>query len=115
VFKQCKRCGYEWATRESFLTDRAINVIGYQAHFEELQLGLIFFNHKCRTTLTIHADQFCDLYDGIIFQKRATGSDQCPGYCLDTHELSPCPAQCECAYVREIVKIIKFWPKKLQE
>jgi hypothetical protein len=25
--------------------------------------------------------------------------------------VEPCPSQCECAYIREILQIIRNWPK----
>ena len=37
----------------------------------------------------------------------ATGTDDCPGYCLRVDELGRCPARCECAYVREIIHVIR--------
>ena len=69
------------------------------------------FNHSCKATLSMHANAFWDLYQGTFFTDRATGNDQCPGYCLHPDELSPCPAQCECAFVREILQVIKNWRK----
>ena len=55
--------------------------------------------------------EFQDLYSGEIFVERATGSAQCPGHCLHQDNLLPCPARCECAYVREVMQIIRQWPK----
>lgn len=110
VFKTCPMCGFEWPTREAFLEDPALVLIGYQVNFERLKLGSFVFNHACKTTLTIHANAFWDLYQGTVFMERATGSDQCPEYCLHEDVLDPCPAQCECAYVREILQVIQNWP-----
>ena len=90
VYKKCLRCGYEWATLDNFLRDP---------------------NNSCQTTLAIHANDFKDLYDRPIFTERATGCEECPGYCLLQYELRPCSAQCECAYVREIIQLINNWPK----
>jgi hypothetical protein len=111
-FKKCSNCGFKWTSRDLFLTDSNLQIIGYQANFKELTTGLFYFNHSCRGTLAIQAYLFGDLYDGPIFKERATGSEECPGYCLHRDELQPCPAECECAYVREIVQIIKKWPKR---
>ena len=111
-FKKCSNCGFKWTTRDSFLTDSNLHIIGYQANFTELATGLLYFNHSCGGTLAIRAYLFGDLYNGPIFQERATGGDDCPGYCLHRDELKPCPAECECAYVREIVHMIKNWPKR---
>lgn len=112
IFKRCPTCGFVWSTRDHFLRDPALEIIGYQVNFKKLTLGFFLFNHSCKTSLAIRAVNFGDLYKGPIFQDRATGSEECPGYCLLEHELLPCPAQCECAYVREIVQIIKNCPKE---
>ena len=100
-----------WETRNDFLNDPDISIVGYQVHFEELHEGLFLFNHSCNSTIAIKAGLFRDLYDGQMFEDRLTGTDECPGYCLIKYELKPCPAKCECAYVREIIRLILFWPK----
>ena len=110
-FKRCSNCKFEWDSRDSFLGDRNIVVIGYQANFKELLLGLLYFNHSCGGTITIPAYYFVDLYHGPIFDERATGNDCCPEYCLRKEELSHCSAKCECAYIREVIQTIKKWPK----
>ena len=111
MFKLCKNCGQQWATREDFLNDTDIALVGYQAHFEELTLGLFLFNHICKTTLSLHAGEFTDLYDGPVFSEWKTGKEECPGYCLKVSSLDPCSAKCEGAYVRETMQIIKSRPK----
>ncbi|MDZ4198482.1 MAG: hypothetical protein U1E27_04260 [Kiritimatiellia bacterium] len=109
-FKVCS-CGARWSTREEFLKDPSIQLVGYQADFEDLRLGLFLFNHSaCRTTLALPAGLFRDLYDGPIFVKRATGGPTCQGYCLHRDNLDPCPAECECAYVREILQRLRKKP-----
>ena len=60
--------------------------------------------------MAVPAGQFQNLYNGPIFEQRLTESEDCPGYCLRKDELRLCPAKCECAYVREIIQIIKNWP-----
>ncbi len=114
-FKKCPKCGTVWLDRESFLDDPELQAIGYQVDFEDLELGLFYFNHHrqgCRTTLAVHARFFTDLYKGEIFHERLTGTEACPGHCLYHEDLDPCPLHCECAYVRETLQIIKGWPKK---
>jgi len=111
VFKKCPNCGYEWHNLENLLSDPETEIIGYQVNFLRLEAGYFLFNHSCKGTFSIQASQFKDLYDGPIFIKRETGSDKCPEYCLHRNELRPCPVHCECAYVREILQIIKNWPK----
>ena len=112
LFKTCSSCQTEWTDREAFLSDSEIVLIGYQAHFEALHLGLFLFNHKkCKTTIAIEAEYFTNLYDGPVYVERNTGEEDCPGFCLHQENLEPCPARCECAAIREILQIIKEWPK----
>jgi len=113
VFKQCTCCDFSWISREEFLQDPHLELIGYQVNFENLKLGYFLFNHlTCESTIAVPAGRFEDLYNGPVFSERLTGYETCPGYCLHQDILQPCNALCECAYVREIVQIIRFWPKK---
>ena len=112
VFKRCQVCNSTWVTCTEFLEDYAVDLVGYQVDFEELVAGLFLFNHACGATLAIQAAAFRDLYDGPVFSERRTGTSDCPGHCLHESELAPCPAQCECAYVREIVQIVNGWQKQ---
>ena len=112
AFKTCTNCRRDWQTREELLADRDVTVLGYQAHFDALELGLfLFLDGRCKRPFTIPAGKFTDLYEGPVFEGRRTGQDDCPGYCLAERELRPCPARCECAYVREALQIIADWPK----
>jgi hypothetical protein len=111
-FKTCPYCAKVWPSRKAFLEDRDIQLVGYQANFEELALGLFLFNHDtCKTTLAIRALLLKDLYIGPVFRERRTGQEDCPGYCLRSSELEPCPTACECAWVRGLLQVIRRWPK----
>ena len=110
-FKTCPLCKKAWETRNDFMDDPDVAIVGYQVHFEALTEGLFLFNHSCDATMTLKAGVFKDLYNGPIFEQRLTGTDDCPEYCLIKHELRPCTAKCECAYVREIIQLILIWPK----
>jgi hypothetical protein len=101
-----------WADRDGFLADPALELIGYQAFLEDLELGLFLFTHyPCGTTLAIRAGDFSDLHHGPIFAERLTSSDACPGYCLRERELQPCANHCECAWVRNVLQLVGGWPK----
>jgi hypothetical protein len=110
-FKRCPTCGHMWASRDRLLADPDITVVGYQASFKKLTEGLFLFNHLCNATLALPAEKFIDLYNGPIFEERLTGGKTCPGHCLYQNDLSSCPAKCDCAFVREILQIIRKWPK----
>ena len=111
-FKKCSCCSNLWLNREEFLGDADVYLIGYQANFIDLELGYFLFNHMtCKSTIAIPAGLFKDLYTGPIFTAKMTGSESCPGFCLQEAVLDPCQQKCECAYVREIMNIIREWPK----
>jgi hypothetical protein len=112
MFKECSSCFNHWKTREDFLADPDVSLLGYQVHFEDLETGWFMFNHKCGTTLAFTVATFSSLYDGPVFTEHIHESGNCPDYCRRSRDLSPCPLQCECAYVRELIQIIKNWPKK---
>lgn len=106
-FKKCQLCLQVWPEREDFIQDDDVLLIGYQSNFKALDRGLFLFNHSCDNTLSIKAVEFVDLYDGPVFEERKTGSENCPGYCLHQNDLRGCPAQCNCAYVREILQLLE--------
>jgi hypothetical protein len=113
-FKICPCCKKAWDAREGFFSDPSLVLDGYQVNFADLDLGVFIFTHRikgCGTSLGIEAGLFSDMYDGPVFTQRMTGKDSCPGYCLRRQELAPCSSECECAYVREIIQIVKKWPK----
>ncbi len=106
-FKVCS-CGANWPTREAFLADAGVRLVGYQVDFEALHLGLLLFNHlPCRTTLALEAGRFRDLAKGPVYLECATGGAECPGHCLHQDNLEACPARCECAWVRDVLDRVR--------
>lgn len=117
AFKTCSLCRTVWETRSQLLHDPDVQLVGYQVDFEELKMGLFFFNHLkegCHTTFGVRAGMFRDLYNGPVFERKRPGAAECAGYCLHNDELRDCEAPCECAYVRHILQVIRGWPKKSQ-
>ncbi|MEI6787976.1 MAG: hypothetical protein WCL49_05805 [bacterium] len=115
TFKTCSHCRHDWSTREKFLADPLVQIIGYQVNFDHLKAGLFLFNHlneHCLTTISLKVDEFSSLFTGDVFEDRLTGSAECPGYCLNKNSLKSCPAKCECNYVREVIQLILKYPKK---
>lgn len=110
-FKACRLCNKEWQTRWEFLSDPKIELLGYTVNFQVLSLSLFRLNHSCGNILVVEAGKFRDLYQGQIYRERKTGTKKCSGYCLHESNLDPCPAKCECAWVSEVISIIKLYPK----
>jgi len=111
MFKKCTVCGQIWQNREDFLTDPDLVIIGYQASFNNIKDGLFMFNHVCRTTLATGVTDFDDLYKGPVYDMSLTGTDECSDLCHDINELEACNAKCKYAYVRDIIQVIRNWPK----
>ncbi len=107
IFKICPNCGHIWKSRDEFISDPEVSIIGYQVNFNDLEAGLFLFNHSCKGTFALEVYSFADLYDGPIFERRATGTEECPEYCLHQNMLEPCPAECECAFVRHVIQIFR--------
>ena len=113
-FKKCTSCAAVWLTRDAFLSDPEIELTGYMANFDKVKLGLLLFLHKkegCLTTVAIKAGEVRDLYRGPVYKENLSGTDVCPGYCLRKTALVKCPKKCECAWVTEVMDIIKNWKK----
>ncbi len=113
-FKICTTCSQQWETREDFLADPELKLVGYQVAFEDLEGGLFFFSHlskDCGTTLAIPVQKFTGLSDRPILAPRGQCPGNCPDFCLRKESLDPCPMECECVWVREIMQVIRNWKK----
>lgn len=106
TFKKCPGCAFEWNKRDDFLKDKDLKLVGYEANFDVLPLGKLIFQHKCGATLALHAEGFSDLYKGPVYKERKTGGPECLGFCKVRDDLKPCPAKCECAWVRQLIQTI---------
>jgi len=114
IFKTCTMCKKQWKDREGFLNDPLLETIGYQADIEDLEYGLFLFNHNeknCGSTIAIRVHKFKDLYNGPVYSQCLLGSEECHELCLHKNNLEPCPAKCECSYVRDLLQTVKNWEK----
>ena len=113
-YKKCT-CGFIWASREVFLGDPNIKLVGYQVDFEDLKAGYFMFNHlagSCKTTLSVSAGDFFDLHDGPVFTVRSADKPECGKHCFHHGDLKQCPVQCECAFVRNVLDVVNHWSKQ---
>ncbi|OVE74741.1 hypothetical protein BVX97_06455 [bacterium E08(2017)] len=116
LFKECSSCPKKWISRDEFLEDPCVDLIGYQANYVELERGLFLFQHNtndCGTSLAISASEFTDMHDGPMFADiKRQDVKSCPGYCGQRHLLDPCGEECECGYVRDVLDTVNKWEKK---
>ncbi len=114
-FKTCPCCHQVWSGRETFLADGLLTLNGYQADFDQPGEGLFIFTHMkkdCGSSMALRTGSFKDLYNGSVYTDKKLGEIDCPGYCLGEYNLERCDARCEYANIRELLQIIKKWPKK---
>lgn len=110
VFKICPCCEKSWKTRDEFLADDSLNLNGYQVSLKNLESGLLLFSHMiegCKTTMGIYIKEFNDMYSGGRYTENKALTEECPRYCINKKRLDRCNTFCECAYVREIIHIVK--------
>jgi hypothetical protein len=110
AFKTCSLCRHCWQRLNDFVLDPALRVEGYQASFLDPKKGLILLTHQaenCDTTLAIKVEALEPLYDGPTYLERHTGGDDCGGYCLSQGKLEECLAECDMAWVRKVLQLLR--------
>ncbi len=114
-FKICPMCSNHWEMLEDFLSDHELELSGYQVSFIDLKGGLFYFSHTkpgCGTTLAIPVNEFTGLSNRPMLASQGKQSKCCPELCVRKNDLEPCPVECECSWVREIMQIIRNWKKQ---
>ena len=118
TFKICAYCQQAWKTRDEFLSDADIILVGYQPHFKNMEEGLFLFNHQvCTSTMSVISHKFRDLYTGPFYASNKLNNDElnyddCPDFCLFKHKMHGCLQQCERAFVSEVIQILTMWKKE---
>jgi hypothetical protein len=114
-FKTCPNCKTVWQMLDGFLSDPNVEFAGYQVNFQDLKGGLFYFSHTdavCGTTLAIPVKEFTGLSKRTMLNDHGKQPDGCPNLCVRQGSLDPCPVECECLWVREIIQIIRDWKKR---
>ena len=103
-FKECS-CGKKWKTRNSFLQDKKVKIVGYQPDVINHKYNHFLFFHRtkdCGQFFGVRASEFSDLRDGQCPKELCMGQEDCPGYCMDTLDLRVCSVACRNATDREV-------------
>ena len=117
-FKQCPMCRKDWGDRDAFLDDASLELNGYDADFDQLEFGLLYFTHRvagCFSTMALEVREFFSLYTGERYLESKTGGEECTGRCLERENFRLCPAHCRFAFVREVVQIIRNRQRHCQD
>ena len=78
---------------------------------EDPSQGMLLFNHGCGTTMAVDVARFAALYQGLVYAQRFTGTSACEEHCESQYDLERCEQPCSCAWVREVIQIVRRWPK----
>ena len=103
-FKDCV-CGKTWKTRDKFLLDKKVKLVGYQPDLVNHKYNHFLFYHRakgCSQFFGIRASSFSDLREKGCSKELCMGHDDCPGYCTDTLDLRVCSVACINASDREL-------------
>ncbi len=103
-FKKCT-CGKPWNTRDDFLRDKYVKIIGYQPDFISRKYNQFLFQHKtkgCNEFLAVRSSAFADLRERACPDEVCAGKKDCPGYCMNTLDLRICSVACRNATDREL-------------
>ncbi len=108
-FKICPKCAYTWKSRDDFLGDSSVCLVGFQGNFKENEPGHYLFNHilvgnHCDTTLAVEVEAFLSLYKGNMFTEIKFGSPTCEEHCGNVADLGQCPVECKNAVSRKIMQ-----------
>jgi len=111
MFKICNKCKTEWNSRDDFLNDPDIAMIGLMANNDDYKKGAYLFTHRlsddsCNTSIGLHVINFLDMYNGEMYDTLKIGMDECSGHCVTINELGNCSAHCSNAIAREIMQEI---------
>ena len=115
TFKICTKCGHRWESRDRFLEDDSVRLVGYQIDCSRQGPGFFLFNHladHCGTTLALDVNLLENLYDGPVMEDTEEEDVEMAVACLYTQSGLPCPESCECRFVNVLCEMIMSWPKR---
>ena len=110
LFKVCPTCGHIWQSRNDFIMDGDVNIVGYQSNMTDIEKGVFLFNHNvdnCGSTIALHVKNFMDLYTGPRFSEPKVGTGECEKRCLEYSDIERCKTDCRYAYIREIMQFMR--------
>ncbi len=105
-FRACGMCHKQWATRQDFIADPKLRLLGLQAVPHHADGNLLVFEHDCGTTVSVLAWRLRDLLPAEDRGEEGLpllyGSEGCKGYCTRLEELSACDRSCSNARDRRL-------------
>ncbi|RJP71842.1 MAG: hypothetical protein C4532_06955 [Candidatus Abyssobacteria bacterium SURF_17] len=108
-YRTCE-CGHAWKTRDDFLRDKNVKIVGYQPDFVNHKYNHFLFQHTmkgCGQFLGVRASDFQELREKECANELCFAKEQCPGYCKNTLDLRVCSVNCRNASDRMVATKIR--------
>lgn len=108
-YRKCE-CGYIWKTRDDFLRDKKLKIVGYQPDFINHKYNHFLFQHAakgCGQFFGVRASDFHDLREKECANELCFAKEECPGYCKNTVDLRVCSVNCRNASDRIVAAKIR--------
>lgn len=108
-FRRCQ-CGQKWKTRDDFLHDRKVKIVGYQPDFVTKKYNHFLFQHRaksCGQFFGVRASDFGELREKECPNELCAGQEGCPGYCMNTFDLRVCSVTCRNASDRRLASKLR--------
>jgi hypothetical protein len=105
-FRTCGMCRKPWATRQDFITDPSLRLLGLQAVPDYPDANLLVYEHDCGTSVSVLASRLRDLVaaeePGEAELPLLRGSEECGGFCNRLESLEACGRRCRNARDRRL-------------
>ncbi len=112
-YKSCPCCNSSWTTLRDFLLENELELVGYQANFENALEGLILFHHTkkgCNTTIALPVKNLTALEQDLkTLSSFIPETKDCLGYCRDSHNLKDCKNfNCKGRLIRKLIALLQM-------
>ena len=109
-------CRKQWATRQDFISDPELRLLGLQAVPNFPDANLLVFEHECGTSVSVLASRLRDLIPDPEPDDPSLpllqGTESCRGYCNRLEELEVCDQRCSNARDRRLTLWLADQPGK---
>lgn len=99
-------CGRSWETREQFLEDPEVRLVGLQVVGDLPDANVVVFEHRCGTSVSVLARRLHDLLGPVADDEWPLallyGTADCHGLCTELSNLDGCDRPCRNAYDRRV-------------
>jgi hypothetical protein len=115
-FRSCGMCRKQWPTRQDFISDPELRLLGLQAVPDFPDANLLVFEHECGTSVSVLASRLRDLVPDAEADDPSLpllqGTESCSGFCNRLESLEACDRRCRNARDRRLTLWLADRPGK---